>query len=153
MARSQDSFNKKEKEKLRRKKKEEKEERRVQRKIEKAEGGVKSFEDQLSYVDENGYLTSTPPDPAKKKKFKAEDIILGVPPRDDTPVDPIHKGQVKFFNNEKGYGFITDAETKESIFVHINNIIDTIRENDRVTFEIEMGHKGPNATNVKLQKA
>lgn len=152
MARSQDSFNKKEKEKLRRKKKEEKEERRVQRKIEKAEGGVKSFEDQLSYVDENGYLTSTPPDPAKKKKFKAEDIILGVPPRDDTPVDPIHNGQVKFFNNEKGYGFITDTDTKESIFVHINNIIDTIRENDRVTFEIEMGHKGPNATNVKLQK-
>jgi cold shock CspA family protein len=73
-----------------------------------------------------------------------------VPSRDDTPVDVVRKGQVKFFNDEKGYGFITDSETKDSIFVHINNISDTIRENDRVTFEVEMGPKGPNAVKVKL---
>ncbi|MCC6458863.1 MAG: cold shock domain-containing protein [Saprospiraceae bacterium] len=152
MARSQDSFNKKEKEKLRRKKSQEKVEKREQRKIEKAQGGVKTFEEMLSYVDENGNLSSTPPDPAKKKKFRAEDIILGVPPRDDTPVDPTRFGQVKFFNDEKGYGFLIDAETKDSVFVHINNISGTIRENDQVTFEVEMGPRGMNAVNVKLVK-
>lgn len=150
MAKSQDSFNKKEQEKKRKKKREDKQERKEQRKIDKAEGGVKSFEDMLSYVDENGNLSSTPPDPAKKKVFRVEDIVLGASFRDDTPVDPIHKGQVKFFNDEKGYGFITDAESKDSIFVHINNITGTLRENDRVTFEVEMGPKGPNAVNVKL---
>jgi cold shock CspA family protein len=151
MAKSQDSFNKKELEKKRKKKKEEKQERKDQRKADKAEGGVKTLEEMFSYVDENGYLTSTPPDPAKKKKFKLEDIILGAPPRDDTPYDPIKKGQVKFFNTEKGYGFITEAESKDSIFVHINNMMDTLKENDRVTFEIEMGPKGAHAVKVKLE--
>lgn len=150
MAKSQDSFNKKEKEKKRRKKNQDKLERKEIRKTEKAEGGVKTLEEMFSYVDENGFLTSTPPDPAKKKKFKAEDIVLGASPRDDSQEDPIHKGQVKFFNDEKGYGFIVDAETKDSIFVHINNISKPIRENDHVTFEVEMGPKGPNAVNVKL---
>ncbi len=150
MAKSQDSYNKKEKEKNRRRKNQDKLERKEQRKADKAEGGTKTLEEMFSYVDENGHLTSTPPDPAKKKKFKAEDIVLGASPRDNSMEDPIHKGQVKFFNDEKGYGFIVDMETKESIFVHINNISKPIKENDRVTFEVEMGPKGPNAVNVKL---
>ena len=154
MAKSQQSFNKKEKEKKRLKKKKEKLERREQRKLEKAENGPKSFEEMLSYVDEDGNLTSKMPDPSKKRKIKAEDIILGVPPIDKSLTEAVRKGQVKFFNNEKGYGFIVDMETKESIFVHMNNIIDSepIGENDKVTFEVEMGPKGPNAVNVKLVK-
>ena len=150
MAKSQQSFNKKEKEKKRLKKKKEKLERREQRKLEKAENGPKSFEEMLSYVDENGFLTSTPPDPSKKIKIKLEDIIIGATPVDNTPVETTRNGQVKFFNDEKGYGFIVDTETKESIFVHINNIAETIKENDKVTFEIEMGPKGSNAVNVKM---
>ena len=153
MAKSQQSFNKKEKEKKRRKKAKDKAERREQRKLEKAESGPKSFEEMLSYVDEDGNLTSTPPDPTKKKKvIKAEDIVLGVPPKDDTPVEKVRKGRVNFFNDEKGYGFIVDVETKDSIFVHINNTIDQISESDKVTFEIEMGPKGPNAVKVALVK-
>jgi len=150
MAKSQQSFNKKEKEKKRLKKKKEKLERREQRKLEKAESGPKTFEDMLSYVDEDGNLTSTKPDPSKKKKIKVEDIILGVPPIDKSIKEFIRKGQVKFFNDEKGYGFIVDVETKDSIFVHLNNIAESIQENDKVTFEVEMGPKGPNAVNVKL---
>ncbi|GJM36302.1 MAG: cold-shock protein [Saprospiraceae bacterium] len=150
MAKSQQSFNKKEKEKKRLKKKKEKLERREQRKIEKAERGNLTFEDMLSYVDEDGNLTDTPPDPAKKKKIKAEDIVLGVMPKDNTPVETTRNGQVKFFNDEKGYGFIIDMDTKDSIFVHMNNLEAPIQENDKVTFEIEMGPKGPNAVNVKL---
>jgi cold shock CspA family protein len=150
MAKSQQSFNKKEKEKKRLKKKKEKLERREQRKLEKAENGPKTFEDMLSYVDEDGNLTSTQPDPSKKKKIKVEDIVLGVPPIDKSITAFIRKGQVKFFNDEKGYGFIIDMETKDSIFVHLNNIAESIQENDKVTFEVEMGPKGPNAVNVKL---
>jgi cold shock CspA family protein len=151
MAKSQDSYNKKEKEKKRLKKKKEKLERREQRKIEKAEKGDQTLEEMFSYVDENGNLTSTPPDPAKKIKVNAADIVIGASPRDDDgPEDINRSGQVKFFNDEKGYGFIIDAVTKDSVFVHINNVNDTIQENDKVTFQVEMGPKGPNAINVNL---
>ncbi len=152
MARSQDSFNKKEKEKKRRKKNQDKLERREQRKVDKVSSGPKTFEDMISYVDENGNFSSTPPDPSKKRVIKAEDIVLGASPRDNTPMETIRQGQVKFFNDEKGYGFIIDTETKDSVFVHINNLDNPLRENDRVTFEIEMGPKGMNAVNVKLVK-
>ena len=152
MARSQETFNKKEKEKKRLKKRKDKLERKMQRKLEKAERGPRSFEDMLSYVDENGNLTSTPPDPSKKKKIKAEDIVLGVPPSEKIELDPIRKGKVKFFNVEKGYGFIIDSETEESIFVHMNNVDGHIGENDKVIFEIEMGPKGPNAVRVHIEE-
>ncbi len=151
MAKSQQSFNKKENEKKRRKRKRDKLERREQRKAEKEERGEVKFEDMLSYVDENGNLTRTPPDPSKKKKIKAEDIVLGIPPKGEE-ADPIRQGQVKFFNDEKGYGFIIDMETRDSIFVHSNNLEAPIQESDKVTFEVEMGPKGPNAVNVKITK-
>lgn len=123
------------------------------RKAEKAESGGKSFEDMIAYIDEDGNITDTPPDPTKKRKeIKAEDIILGAGPRDTTPYDPIRKGRVKFFNDDKGYGFLLDLETQESVFVHINNTIDEIREGQKVIFEVEMGPKGPSAVNVKLDK-
>ena len=108
-------------------------------------------EAKVSVLDEDGNLTPEPPDPTKKKKeIKLENIILGAAPVDNTPVETVREGQVKFFNDEKGYGFINDKATKESIFVHINNVEGDLRENDRVTFEIENGPKGPNAVNVKL---
>lgn len=150
MAKSQETFSKKEKEKKRRKKKQDKMERREQRKLEKAERGKLSFEDQIRYVDDFGNFSTTPPDPTKRIKVKAEDIMLGVPPRDNTPLDPIRTGVVKFFNNEKGYGFINDIETKESVFVHINNVAEPIAEGNRVIFEVEMGPKGANAVNVMM---
>lgn len=126
--------------------------RRLERKAEKAESGGKSFEDMIAYIDEDGNITDTPPDPAKKKVINVEDIQLGAGPRDDSDYDPIRKGRVKFFNDDKGYGFILDLETQESVFVHINNTVDDIREGHKVIFEVEMGPKGPNAVNVKLDK-
>jgi cold shock CspA family protein len=153
MSKSHQSYSKKEKEKKRRKKKQAKLERRQQRKIEKEQSGPKSFEDMLSYVDENGHLTSTPPDPSKKKKIKAEDIVIGIPPKGEmSEEDRIQKGTVKFFNHDKGFGFIINAITKENLFVHMNNTNDLIHDNDKVTFEVEMGAKGPTAVNVSLDK-
>jgi CspA family cold shock protein len=59
-------------------------------------------------------------------------------------------GKVKFFNETKGFGFIKDSETNEEYFVHVTGLIDEIRENDEVTFDVQEGKKGLNAVNVKL---
>ena len=62
----------------------------------------------------------------------------------------MNKGTVKFFNNSKGYGFITPEDESKDVFVHINGCIDEIRENDKVSYEVEEGPKGLNAINVKV---
>jgi len=59
-------------------------------------------------------------------------------------------GKVKFFNNSKGFGFIKDAESETEYFVHVSGLIDEVREDDDVTFELIDGKKGLNAINVKL---
>ena len=61
----------------------------------------------------------------------------------------MNNGTVKFFNNEKGFGFIKDENSNQEYFVHVSGLIDEIRENDRVTFELQEGRKGLNAVNVK----
>ena len=59
-------------------------------------------------------------------------------------------GIVKFFNESKGYGFIQEAETDKEIFVHASGLVDRIKEDDEVVFEVVEGKKGENAVNVKL---
>ena len=59
-------------------------------------------------------------------------------------------GTVKFFNEDKGFGFIKDSESTKEYFVHSNGLKDSIRENDEVTYDLEEGKKGLNAVNVKL---
>lgn len=63
-----------------------------------------------------------------------------------------NEGTVKFFNYKKGYGFITVKDSGEEIFVHTKNLIDKIREKNKVTFNIEKSEKGPIATNVRVIK-
>jgi CspA family cold shock protein len=58
-------------------------------------------------------------------------------------------GTVKFFNEEKGYGFIKHADSSKETFVHANGLVDQIEANDKVEFDIQDGRKGPNAVNVK----
>lgn len=60
------------------------------------------------------------------------------------------EGVVKFFNNSKGFGFIKPSDSGEDIFVHQSGLIDEIRENDRVQFEVEKGRKGLNAVKVQV---
>jgi CspA family cold shock protein len=59
-------------------------------------------------------------------------------------------GTVKFFNDSKGYGFVIDDESKTEYFVHVSGLIDEIREDDKVEFELKEGRKGLNAVNVKV---
>ncbi len=58
-------------------------------------------------------------------------------------------GTVKFYNAAKGYGFITVDETNQEVFVHATGLVDQVSQNDKVSFEVEEGKKGPNAVNVK----
>lgn len=155
MGKSQETFNKKEREKKRQKRKKEKLERRAERKEQKKtdilEGKVSG--DNFMYVDENGNLTPEPPDPLKKKVINVDDIVLGATKAGDFDTgEVIRKGTVKFFNDEKGYGFIIDPKTNESFFVHAAGLIDEIKDRDSVTFEVEMGPKGPVAIGVKVKR-
>ena len=59
------------------------------------------------------------------------------------------QGTVKFFNDTKGFGFITEVETGEEFFVHVSGLVDEIQEGDAVVFELKEGKKGMNAVNVK----
>jgi cold shock CspA family protein len=144
-----ETWNKKEREKKKRQNKKEK----AERKQERREHKIDNPESMYAYLDENGNLSSKPPDPRKKIVINVEDIEIGVPKHEPVnPEDLIHKGIVTFFNGEKGYGFIKDLDTQESVFVHINSVAEPIKENNKVSFEIEMGPKGANAVNVKLIK-
>jgi len=62
----------------------------------------------------------------------------------------MHTGTVKFFNESKGFGFIKDSESEKEYFVHVSGLVDKIKENDEVTFDLQEGKKGLNAVNVKL---
>ncbi|MBW6480552.1 MAG: cold shock domain-containing protein [Bacteroidales bacterium] len=62
----------------------------------------------------------------------------------------MNNGIVKFFNETKGYGFIKEDDSNNEYFVHATGLVDEIRENDEVTFELQEGKKGLNAVNVKL---
>ncbi|MBI1835626.1 MAG: cold shock domain-containing protein [Flavobacteriia bacterium] len=145
MAKSQETFGKKEKEAKRLKKRQDKAIKQQERKSTSTSGG--GLESMMAYVDENGFITDTPPNPANKKKVIAENIELGVPKREME--DPIRKGKVEFFNDAKGFGFIKDLENQEKYFVHVNGLLQEIKENDNVSFELERGMKGLNAVRVK----
>lgn len=60
------------------------------------------------------------------------------------------KGIVKFFNDTKGFGFITEEGSDKEHFVHVSGLIDEVNEGDQVEFELQEGRKGLNAVNVKV---
>ncbi len=62
----------------------------------------------------------------------------------------MNKGTVKFFNDTKGFGFISDEDSSKEYFVHVSGLVDEIREGDTVEFELQEGRKGLNAVNVKV---
>ena len=146
MAKSQESINKKEKETKRFKKQKDKLLKSEERKKNSQGGGLDNM---IAYVDENGNITSTPPDPSKKKVIDVESIQIGVSKRTEDDVPAIRKGRIDFYNDQKGFGFIKEIGTQEKYFVHVNGLLDEIKEGDLVTFELERGIKGLNAFNVK----
>ena len=148
MAKSKETFGKKEKEKKRLKARQDKAEKMQKRNAEAKKG--KSLEEMMAYLDENGNLTSTPMDPRKKRVFRQEDMQIRVLKQEEIEqVDTTRTGAVSFFNHEKGFGFINDLQSGERIFVHAKQLTEELQEGDKVSFEVEMGPKGPSAFRVK----
>ncbi|WP_020534546.1 cold-shock protein [Lewinella cohaerens] len=140
-----DSFNKKEREKKRQKRKKDKAEKKERKKLDNS----KPIE--FMYLDENGHLTAEKPDLSLRKKAKLEDIEVSTRKQEKSDESKFTKaGVVKFFNTEKGYGFIAEKETGESYFVHADSLIDQVKDHDKVTFEIGKGPKGPIAIEVRI---
>lgn len=142
MARSQ-SFGKRENEKKKQAKRLEKQ----KRKEERLAGGTASPDEMIAYVDENGNITSTPPEERKKSEVKLEDIVIATPKKEDVGPE-IFKGRVEYFNTDKGYGFIKDLASTEKYFFHISVAPAGIAEGKTVTFETERGTRGMNAVNI-----
>ena len=144
MAGSQETFGKKEREKKRLKKKQDKLLKKESRKA-----AEKNSE--FIYVDEFGQLTDTPPDPDKKIKVDASTIEIGIPKKEDRVEEEevAKEGKVSFFDTSKGFGFILDSNSQDKYFVHVSGLLEEIKENDKVTFELERGLKGMNAVRVK----
>lgn len=148
MARSV-SVDKRENEKKRLAKRAEKQKKKDEKKL---SGKTSSFEDMIAYVDENGVITSTPPEEnPQKEEIKQEEIMISVPKKEkEEPV--VLKGKVDFFNTSKGFGFIKELIRGERYFFHVNNILSAaIAEGDIVTFDLERGLKGMNAINIRLE--
>lgn len=142
------SADKRENEKKRLAKRAEKQKKKEEKKL---SGKTNSFDDMIAYVDENGMITSTPPEQnTKKEEIKLEEIIISTPKKEDeAPV--ILRGRVEFFNTSKGFGFIKNLANAEKYFFHVNNVLTEVSENDIVTFDLERSPKGMNAVNVKKE--
>jgi cold shock CspA family protein len=141
------TFEKRDKEKKRQQKHEEKKRRKEERKANSAGGGL---ENMMAYVDENGMITSTPPDPTKKRKpIDASEIELGVPRRLEEEAPAERTGKIDFFDTSKGFGFIRQDGSQERFFVHVSGLLNEVGEGDKVVFEIERGPRGMNAVRVK----
>lgn len=149
MVKSQQTRNKQEKEKLKQKKKKDKAQKKIERQSESRDGS--NLDDMMAYVDEYGRITSTPPDPTQKKiVINTEDIEIDVRNKNVARNEEVPgTGVVSFFNESKGYGFIKDSSSRDSLFVHINSVEGLIKEGDTVTFSTERGPKGLSAVNVK----
>jgi cold shock CspA family protein len=140
------SSNKREIEKKKQSKRLEKQKRKEER---KANGGSSSFEDMIAYVDENGQITDTPPDLSQKTEVDVENIEVSTPKKVEEETDVL-KGNVEYFNSDKGFGFIKDDRTVDKYFFHISNAPANIKEGNKVTFELEHGKRGMNAVNITI---
>ncbi|WP_292010434.1 cold shock domain-containing protein [Chryseobacterium sp.] len=140
-----DSFSKKENFKKKIQKQKEKALKREERKTNNNKG--KGLDDMLVYVDEFGRLTSTPPE--SRQEVNLDDIQLGAAP---IPVEDVRKTGIITFFSEKGYGFITEDQTKENVFFHTNNCKEPVKKGNKVSFEKEKSPKGFSAIDIEIVK-
>ncbi len=149
MAKSSETFNKKEKEKNRAKKQQSKREKAEARKASSSKG--KGLEDMMAYIDEDGNITSTPPVAQGKRSVEAGGIAISTPKQVNEPQSE-KQGIITFFNAAKGFGFIKESRNQENVFFHINNLTYPAKENDKVSFLTEKGPRGLNAINISKAK-
>lgn len=147
MNRKGDSFGKrnvKSKQELKRKQKEEK--RQIRKDSDKKSG----FDDMIAYVDENGMISSTPPDPEKKIEISLEDIVISSPRKEDTAeTNAERKGILVQFNESRGFGFIQEHESLQQYFTHVSEFTELLKEGDEVIFLITKNLRGLSAVSVR----
>jgi len=151
MGKSKETYGKKEVRNKKAKKRLEKDKKRLER---KESGTRSSFDDMIAWVDENGNISSTPPDPAKKTLIDVESINISVPKAEfrENRSEKIRKGKITDFDINKGYGFVSDKETREMVFLHISDCLEQLKAGDIIEFEVERGIKGLKARQAKLVK-
>ncbi len=144
------TYNKRENEKKKQARRAEKEKKKEDRKL---LGKRNSFDDMIAYVDENGVITSTPPElNPNKEEIKQEEILISTPKKEELEAPAVLRGRIDYFNESKGYGFIKDLDGAEKYFFHVsNNTLTDISENDIVTFDLERGLRGMNAVNIRIE--
>tara|TARA_B100001057_G_scaffold129247_1_gene128314 strand:- start:163 stop:606 length:444 start_codon:yes stop_codon:yes gene_type:complete len=147
LAKSQQTFNKLEREKNRAKKREVKRKKMAARREAKARGEYK--QDEFVYVDYNGNFTETPPDPAEKEQISLESIVIS--PTKKEELDSRVQGKVTFYDEEKGFGFIKNPLNQDSYFFHFSECEDLLSVGDKVEFELIRGEKGMNAVKIIKQ--
>lgn len=106
----------------------------------------KPLQDMLAYVDANGVITDTPPDPEALKKARESDMFVM---QAENGGAGVRNGTVQFFDSEKGFGFILDEQTKGRIFFHFSMLEEPVLVNDAVEFIIKPGQRGPAAENIR----
>jgi cold shock CspA family protein len=143
------SFGKRENEKKKQAKRLEKQKRKEERQA----GGASSWDDMIAWVDENGNITSVPPEEREsgKEEIRAEDIAVSTPKKEEVEEEPL-KGRVEYFNTGKGYGFIKDLASGEKYFFHVSSAPADIAEGNTVNFELERGVRGMNAVRITQVK-
>ena len=149
MAKSKETFNKKDKEQRKQRHKQDKLRKKEERKSTKRDGN--SLDGMMAYLDENGNITDVPSDPRIKKVYKQEEIQIGVPQQVDEP-DEFRFGTVSFCNDAKGFGFINDDTSRERVFFHYNDIMEEIHETDKVQYRITRGPRGLSAIMVTKKR-
>jgi cold shock CspA family protein len=146
MGRSKQTFQKAEKEKKKKQKQKEKDEKKALQKANSNKG--KGFDAMIAYVDHNGKISDTPPDPKLNVEIKAEDILLGAQTFSRDKLSELQSGRVAIYNQDKGFGFIKNNATQEKIFFHISGTNYEVKEGDLVSYEITNGPRGQQANNV-----
>lgn len=145
MAKSRESFDKKSKAQKKIKQRRDKAQKMEDRKAEAKKG--KSLEDMIAYVDENGNITDTPPDTKNRKPVQLEDIQIAIPAGNIR--DTVRTGTIHFFNEEKGFGFVTDNSNGQQVFFHGSNISFLPKKADKVLFDTDMNDRGVIAVNLR----
>ncbi len=114
----------------------------------------KSLDEMMAYVDENGNLSDTPPDPKNAYKVAAEDIVIDIPKAQPEDPDALLTGIVNYFDPSKGYGFIINEQTSERLFVHVNSLAQPNTElnmGDKVSYTATRSPRGMQAVSVVKQ--